>query len=227
MKIKHGVLALILSGLMNTSAQAALVMDATRYIFKGDQSAISVTVENTSDRLFGGQVWLDNVTETDTRPSLVATPSFFRLKGKERQVFRVIRASEHVPQDRESVYWLNLQDIPPAKEGSGISVAMRTRVKVFYRPVALVKGRGKAEEFLQVENKDGRSTLKNPTPYVFVIGSLLDKKGQVQTLTQTQQEKLALFMPGDALDITGLNVSEVSALSDLGALVTHTIGKKA
>lgn len=226
MKIKHGVLALILSGLMSTGAQAALVMDATRYIFKGDQPAISVTVENTSDRLFGGQVWLDNITETDTRPSLVATPSFFRIKGKDRQVFRVIRASEHVPEDKESVYWLNLQDIPPAREGSGISVAMRTRVKVFYRPAGLVKDRVKAEERLQVEKQGDRLMLKNPTPYVFVIGSLLNEKGKVQTLTQAQQEKLALFMPGDALDITGLNVSQVSALSDLGSLTTHTIGKK-
>ncbi|HCR3451308.1 TPA: fimbria/pilus periplasmic chaperone [Citrobacter werkmanii] len=227
MKIKHGVLALILSGLISTGAQAALVMDATRYIFKGDQPAISVTVENTSDKLFGGQVWLDNITEKDTRPSLVATPSFFRIKGKERQVFRVIRASEHVPQDKESVYWLNLQDIPPAREGSGISVAMRTRVKVFYRPASLVRDRVKAEERLQVESRDGRTVLKNPTPYVFVIGSLLDAKDRVLTLTQAQQEKLTLFMPGDTVDITGLNVSRVSALSDLGALVTYTIGKKA
>lgn len=224
--LKQGALALMLSGLLSAGAQAALVMDATRYVFKGDQPAISVTVENTTEKLFGGQVWLDNITEKDSRPSLVATPSFFKVKGKGRQVFRVIKASEHVPEDRESVYWLNLQDIPPAMEGSGISVAMRTKVKVFYRPASLVKGRAKAEEQLQVERRGERLVLKNPTPYVFVIGSLLDGKGKVLTLTQAQQEKLTMFLPQDELDVTGLEVKKVSALTDLGSLVEHTIGRQ-
>lgn len=224
---RRGVLALVLSGLMSAGAQAALVMDATRYVFKGDQPAISVTVENTADRLFGGQVWLDNITEKDTRPSLVATPSFFKVEGGARQVFRVIKASEHVPEDRESVYWLNLQDIPPAMEGSGISVAMRTKVKVFYRPASLVSGRAKAEEQLKTEKRGDRMVLKNPTPYVFVIGSLMDAKGRVQTLTTAQQEALTLFLPQAELDVTGLDIKKVSALTDLGSLVDYTIDAKA
>lgn len=227
MKRKTGLLALVLVGLMSARAQAALVMDATRYVFKGDQQAISVTVDNATDRLFGGQVWLDNMPGMDTRPGLVATPSFFKVKGKSRQVFRVIKASDHIPQDRETVYWLNLQEIPPALEGSGISVAMRTKVKVFYRPASLVSSRAKAEERLQTVTRDGRQWLKNPTPFVFVIGGLLDGQGKPQTLTQAQQEKLTLFMPDDELDITGLTVKKVSALTDQGSLVTHTIGKQA
>lgn len=56
-------------------------------------------------------------------------------------------ASDHLPQDKESVYWLNLQDIPPALGGSGIAIALRTKLKLFIvlKPCwKAVKGRKKA-----------------------------------------------------------------------------------
>lgn len=121
------------------SAMASLAVDQTRYIFRGDKDALTITVTNNDkERTFGGQAWVDNIVEKDTRPTFVVTPSFFKVKPNGQQTLRIIMASDHLPKDKESVYWLNLQDIPPALEGSGIAVALRTKLKLFYRPKALL-----------------------------------------------------------------------------------------
>lgn len=76
-------------------------------------------------------------------------------------------ASDHLPKDKESVYWLNLQDIPPALKGSGIAIALRTKLKLFYRPEALLKDRKGAEEGISLQVRpDGRTMLVNTTPYI-------------------------------------------------------------
>ena len=51
--------------------------------------------------------------------------------------------AEHLPQDRETVYWLNVLEIPPKpKAGSDaaeddLQLAVRSRLKLFYRPKGL------------------------------------------------------------------------------------------
>ncbi|WP_180821372.1 fimbria/pilus periplasmic chaperone, partial [Vibrio parahaemolyticus] len=43
-----------------------------------------------------------------------------------------------LPQDRESVYYFNLREIPPrSKEANVLQIALQTRIKLFYRPKAL------------------------------------------------------------------------------------------
>lgn len=225
-KLKQLGLSLLMAGGMLSCAPAAwasLTLDSVRYVFTGDKPSLAITITNPDERVFGGQVWVDNIVEQDTRPSFVVTPSFFKVKGRGSQSLRVIKAADHMPQDKESVYWLNLQDIPPALKESGLAIALRTRVKMFYRPEALVKGRPDAEANIKIERRPGAQVLVNPTPYIFAINGLLDDKGAPQKLGDTTAEKLLMFMPGDAVDITGLNVSQVVAVNDYAAVKTYTI----
>lgn len=209
------------------AAQASLTLDSMRYVFTGDKGALSVTVSNPDKRTFGGQAWVDNIVEKDTRPSFVVTPSFFRVKGENKQVLRIIKASDHMSSDKESIYWLNLQDIPPALEGSGLAIALRTRVKLLYRPAGLVKGRVNAEENITVQNRPGSLALVNTTPYIFAVSSVLDDKGATQKLSSKAAEQLLMFMPGDAVDISGLKVTQVTAINDYGEAKTYRLKAQA
>ncbi|MFQ2048367.1 fimbria/pilus periplasmic chaperone [Aeromonas veronii] len=204
------------------SAQAALSMDQTRYIFTGDKESVTVTVTNESKKTFGGQAWVDNIIEKDTRPTFVVTPSFFKLKGEGKQVLRVIQAND-LPQDKESVYWLNLQDIPPAMEGSGLAVALRTKVKLFYRPAGLLKNRKGAEAGLTLSPRPGSMALVNNTPYIFAISAVADANGKALTLAPESAEKLLMFMPGDAVAVPA-GVAKVDSVDDYGAVQTVTLG---
>ncbi|EDC6228524.1 fimbria/pilus periplasmic chaperone [Salmonella enterica subsp. enterica serovar Eastbourne] len=208
-------------------AMASLAADQTRYIFRGDKDALTVTVTNNDKtRTFGGQAWVDNIVEKDTRPTFVVTPSFFKVKPGGQQTLRIIMASDHLPKDKESVYWLNLQDIPPALEGSGIAIALRTKLKLFYRPEALLKDRKGAEEGISLQTRpDGRTMLVNTTPYIYAIGSLLDANSKKITVDNDTALKLLMFRPGDEVQVKG-NVVKVSSLSDWGELQTWTINRK-
>ena len=143
------------------SALAALTVDQTRYIFRGDKEALTITVTNNDkERTFGGQAWVDNIVEQDTRPTFVVTPSFFKVKPNGQQTLRIIMASDHLPKDKESVYWLNMQDIPPALEGSGIAIALRTKLKLFYRPAALLAGRKGADQRQRARNGQDKAVCE-------------------------------------------------------------------
>ncbi|WP_426347879.1 fimbria/pilus periplasmic chaperone [Cronobacter universalis] len=209
------------------SALASLAADQTRYIFQGDKDALTITVTNNDkERTYGGQAWVDNIVEKDTRPTFVVTPSFFKVKPQGQQTLRIIKASDHLPKDKESVYWLNLQDIPPALEGSGIAIALRTKLKLFYRPEALINGRKGAEEGISLQSRpDGRTMLVNTTPYIYAIGSLLDAKDKKIEVDTDTAQKLLMFMPGDEVQVKG-NVAKVASLNDYGELQTWVINQK-
>lgn len=209
------------------SAFASLAADQTRYIFRGDKEALTITVTNNDKtRTFGGQAWVDNIVEKDSRPTFVVTPSFFKVKPQGQQTLRIIMASDHLPKDKESVYWLNLQDIPPALEGSGIAIALRTKLKLFYRPKELIDGRKGAEEGISLQSRpDGRTMLVNTTPYIYAIGSLLDASGKKIATDNETAQKLLMFMPGDEVQVKG-NVVKVESLNDYGDLQTWSINKR-
>lgn len=222
---KTGWVKALLVGVMmagwGTTAQAALSMDQTRYIFSGDKESVSVTVTNESNKTFGGQTWVDNIVEKDTRPTFVVTPSFFKLKGQGKQVLRIIKAND-LPQEKESVYWLSLQEIPPAMEGSGLAVALRTKVKLFYRPAGLLKNRKGAEAGLTLSPRPGSMALVNSTPYIFAISAVADANGKALTLAPESAEKLLMFMPGDAVTVPA-GVAKVDSIDDYGAVQTVTL----
>ncbi len=221
------VLGGCLAALISHSAVASLATDQTRYIFRGDEAALTITVtNNNTEHMFGGQAWVDNIVEKDTRPTFVATPSFFKVKPSGQQTLRIIMASNNLPQDKESVYWLNIQDIPPALEGSGIAVAVRTRLKLFYRPISLISGRKGAEEGISSRIRpDGKTILVNTTPYIFAVGELLDNNGTKIATDADTTQKLLMFMPGDEVQVKG-NVAKIKSLNDYGELQTWSINKK-
>lgn len=209
-------------------ALATLSTDLTRYIFRGDKDSLTITVKNNDkERLFGGQAWVENIVEKDTRPTFVVTPSFFKVQAAGQQTLRVIMASDNLPQDRESVYWINLQDIPPALKGSGLSIALRTKMKLFYRPASLLAGRKGAEQGISLRTRpDGQTFLVNSTPYIFAISVLQDANNKSLAVDEGTAQKLLMFMPGDEVAVKG-GVERVVSLSDAGEEQVWRINQKA
>lgn len=209
--------------MMVNTASAALALNATRYIYEGNVSSISAIVNNASDKMYGAQVWVANMDKKDTRPVFVATPPFFKIKGHGKQVFRIMKMTDFMPKNKESIYWLNLQEIPQAQKGNGLSMAIRTRVKLLYRPQSLIKGRKGAESTMTIEHLPGQQWLVNSTPYIFAIGALLNNHNKAIVLNSADINKLTMFMPGDKINITGKTVKAVESLNDYGALNTYVL----
>ncbi|KAE8762034.1 fimbria/pilus periplasmic chaperone [Paraburkholderia madseniana] len=165
--------------LLAGNANASVTIGGTRVVYPLDQREVTVKLENDSGTPSLVQVWIDDG-HPDAKPGeikvpFVITPPIFRMDPKKSQTLRVIYSGEAVPTDRESVYWLNVLDIPPKADNKDnanlLQLAYRTRIKVFVRPPKLA---GKPEDApAQLSwkvtaapgGKGEALSVSNPTPY--------------------------------------------------------------
>ncbi|WP_437676671.1 fimbrial biogenesis chaperone [Sorangium sp. So ce131] len=112
-------------------------------IYPADHREVAVEVRNNGDKPTLVQAWLDRG-DADQAPDTInvpflLTPPIFRIDPGHRQTLRITYApsGEHLPQDRESVFWLNVLEVPPA--GANV-LATRSRISLFYRPQGLTSG---------------------------------------------------------------------------------------
>lgn len=67
----------------------------------------------------------------------IITPPLYRLDKDQQNVERIVLAGA-LPQDKESLYWLNIKAIPAAsRKDNTLQIAVKTRIKLIYRPAAL------------------------------------------------------------------------------------------
>lgn len=152
----------------------------TRVIINEDDKEKSFVVQNLSDKKPSLiQAWISDFADTgmsinDNVPFLI-TPPIAKINKNKSKTLRVISVSElkdKLPKDRESVFWINVLDVPPKDSEpkvNEINLAFRTRIKLFYRPSALRSSTIEAAENLKVDiqkNKTGYSIkLTNSHPY--------------------------------------------------------------
>ncbi|WP_153070434.1 fimbria/pilus periplasmic chaperone, partial [Escherichia coli] len=75
---------------------------------------------------------------------LVVLPPVQRIEpGKPSQIkIQALPAAKQLPQDRETLYYFNLREIPPkSNKPNTLQIALQTRIKLFYRPAAIVPNR--------------------------------------------------------------------------------------
>ncbi|EAA1645034.1 fimbrial chaperone protein [Salmonella enterica subsp. enterica serovar Richmond] len=215
-KIIFKSIVLIIGILTGSQAIAAFTLNGTRFIYDEGRKNISVEVTNVTNNTYGGQVWVDNTTTPSSEVYFTPAPSFFKISGKEKQVVRLLNINSNLPTDRESLFWLNVQEIPPAskEEGNVLALALNTQVKLFYRPKAIKDEREKAEQQLV---RDG-TKLKNPTPYYFAITSV-SINGIKITPSNSLDKKLSQMAPFSEIDIgqTLSGTVVIEAIDDYGA----------
>jgi fimbrial chaperone protein len=224
-KLKNCCVALALMAVLG-QAQAAFVINGTRFIYPAGQNSIVATVRNQAKLTYGGQVWVASSVANQEQANFVPSPTFFKLSPGQAQVVRILGVQEsQLPTDRESLFLLNIQEIPPApKPGSNaISIAMNTQVKLIYRPEALAQGRRAAEQQLRVSRTASGLKLENPTPYYLAI-STLQVNGQRAPVNAATDKALATLAPFSTIEVTDTfapGAISADLLDDHGA--SHTV----
>ncbi|MDI7660055.1 fimbrial chaperone [Cronobacter universalis] len=215
--------------LFTASSHAAFVLNSTRYVFDEKRENISVQVDNQSTQEYGGQIWIENQDQNDKNVYFVPSPTFFKVADQHKQILRILKINDALPKDKESLFWINIQEIPKApKEGmNALSIALHTQVKMFYRPDALKEKREGAEQNIKMISSDGNTILWNDTPYYFAIISV-KQNGTPVKMSGDIKDKLSVFAPGDKVSlgqlITGTSLSIV-AFDDYGVDKEYKINK--
>ena len=86
---------------------------------------------------------------------------------------RFIYSGSGLPTDRESQVWINIQEIPPKPENENtLQLAVRSKIKLFYRPQQIEADLPAAVKKLQWYVENGTLKLKNNSPLFITIGDL-------------------------------------------------------
>ncbi|EPB5915904.1 molecular chaperone [Citrobacter amalonaticus] len=172
---------LLIAGLLAANlTQASVRPLLTRVVAYAEDRETAVEVLNSSGEAYMVQSWLEDLHGRDSDLPLVLTPPVMKLAGKSQGKLRLVVMKGAIPQDRESAYWLSVQEIPPKAKNPAdnrLLVAIRSRIKVFVRPEGLSSaGAREAAKQLtwSVEQDGGKRWLKatNPTPYHISFGEL-------------------------------------------------------
>lgn len=234
-------LVIMVMALFIPQSHAEIYLGATRLIVNGKDKEATLRVTNEGRSAVLLQVWVDNG-DSEAEPEKIATPftvspPILRLDGKRAQRLRVLfTGAEHtLPSDRESVFWLNVLEIPPkvANTASQMQMAFRTRIKLFYRPRSLqtVNTTNVQEQLRFSLAKQGGNpvlVVGNPTPFHQTLLEMTvgrDKQQAVATLVPENGMVSPKGQADFALTATKGPVSAgmkvfYSVLDDFGSVVT-------
>jgi len=165
----------LLGALLAPQAQAAIALDRTRVIFDGGQNSVSLNISNQNKQLpYLAQGWLEDVQGNKIQSPLTVLPPVQRVEpGKPSQVkVQALPAAKQLPQDRETLYYFNLREIPPKSDKPNtLQIALQTRIKLFYRPAAIAPQQNAApwQEQLTLTKQGDKYVVNNPTPYYVTL----------------------------------------------------------
>lgn len=177
------VVVALLGATVVQQVQAAIALDRTRVIFDGSQNSVSLNISNQNKQLpYLAQGWLEDEQGNKIQSPLTVLPPVQRIEpGKPSQVkIQALPAAKQLPQDRETVYYFNLREIPPKSDKPNtLQIALQTRIKLFYRPatIAVQKNAAPSQEQLTLSKQGDKYVVNNPTPYYVTIVDAGNKKG--------------------------------------------------
>lgn len=172
--------------LASPRAGAVVNIDRTRIVVPNASDVVTFNlVNNSTEQPALVQLWIDTgdptVPPDKIRSPLVLLPPMFRLEANEQRNVRLLIADpKQLPTDRESVFWLNVYQMPPVNQQQDkqrLILPIRLRIKVFIRRGALPAPQEEDLSKLTFTQASGNLCVHNPTPWHLTISGV-DIDGQ-------------------------------------------------
>ncbi|WP_426318477.1 fimbria/pilus periplasmic chaperone [Pseudoduganella sp. R-43] len=173
------------------TANANIIISGTRVIYPADEREVTVKLSNEGKTPVLAQVWLDDgdasATPGSAKVPFALTPPLSRIDPRKGQHLRLMYTHDALPKDKESLFWLNVLEVPPrAEKGERpqnmLQLAIRSRIKVFFRPAGLPGDPRDAAAkvhwaWRKAESGNYVLTATNPTPYHVTFSKLTASAG--------------------------------------------------
>lgn len=216
------MIGLVTAGLHLASgqAEAGVVISGTRQIYPQQRREITVRVSNDdlrAPRLV--QVWMDSgdaqlSAERSDVPFSI-TPPVFRVEPGKSQAIRLVYTQEPLPADKESVFWLNVLEVPPRdhapeasageEEANQLRFAFRIRTKLFFRPEGLPGAAHEAPGQLTWSLPPGRRgvlRVSNPSAYHVTFHEVVLAMGPPAEARLIRLDQQGMVAPYASLDFS-------------------------
>ncbi|EOZ1915535.1 fimbria/pilus periplasmic chaperone [Escherichia albertii] len=163
-----GLLPLLISSMI-LPAHAGIVIYGTRIIYPAENKEVMVQLMNQGNRSSLVQAWIDDG-DTSLPPEKIQvpfmlTPPVAKVGANSGQQIKIRIMPNRLPTNKESIFYLNILDIPPnSPEDEGknaLKFAMQNRIKLFYRPVGVASVNKETFKKLRVNNSSNGLIIKN------------------------------------------------------------------
>ncbi|RDK95821.1 fimbrial chaperone protein [Enterobacillus tribolii] len=200
------------------SQAGGVALGATRIVYPSDSKQVSLPVTNSDGQnFFLINSWIED--EKGTKSThFVITPPLFVIKSGKENTLRIIHSGPALPQDRETLYWLNVKAIPAVdkdkKNGNTLQLAITSRIKLFYRPGGLAQGADSAVDSITLNRQGNELIFKNPTPYYISLVNLRAGTRMLPNTTLAPLQSTSLTLPAGAGNEIGYrNINDYGSVS--------------
>jgi P pilus assembly chaperone PapD len=185
-----------------SAANAGVVIGGTRVIYDGNKKESSISVNNPDTTPYLIQSWVETQNGGAEKAPFIITPPLYRLDKDQQNVERIVLTGA-LPQDKESLYWMNIKAIPaaPGKDNT-LQIAVKTRIKLIYRPAAL-KGVIPEElaDKLTWQRSGNQIQVTNPTNVVMNFNEISVNGKKLEEVSYVLPGATARFnLPNDVSD---------------------------
>lgn len=188
-------LALIALVMVSGLAQGSVVLGGTRVIYDASKKESNISVKNPTGRPFLVQSWVKNNNNTNDPPPFIVTPPLFRLDSEKENMLRIINTGDNLPQDRESLFWLNVKAIPSSvdKDANTLQIAVNTQIKLLYRPKDLPGNLDDAANALNWRQEGRQLKVTNNSPYYMNFHSVKINGQEIDSATMAPPKSTTTF----------------------------------
>lgn len=194
------ILTLLLGGWASQCIAGGIVLERTRVIYDARKKEAALPVANRSENLpYLLQSWVDNAQGTARGPFII-TPPLFRLNADSDSSLRIIKSSDNIASNKESLFFINVRAIPAksqsADENNTLTLIFKTRIKLFYRPEDLIGKPYDAYKSLEYKYENNDLYIYNPSAYYVVFAGLAlgktDLTNKIEYIAPGEHKRLAV-----------------------------------
>ncbi|MEG1398877.1 MAG: fimbria/pilus periplasmic chaperone [Acinetobacter sp.] len=217
---------------------AEIILHGTRVIYPSDAREVTLQVSNNGSKPSLVQAWIDDgdpkSTPDQSKVPFMITPPISRVDPTKSQSLRIsaLPNAAQLDQKKETVYWLNVLDIPPKPTANSkdaipdnfLQLAIRSRIKFFYRPASLKDDANLAVEKLQWIKNGQTLMVKNPTPFHITMTAVYQHDGTQPVDLLPKGLMLSPFSE-DKIQLKTANTEKLSFINinDYGGRIEHQI----
>lgn len=230
----------VVSALATPLSHAEIVLHGTRVIYPSDAREVTLQLSNNGNKPSLVQAWIDDgdakSTPDQSKVPFMISPPISRVEAEKGQTLRItaLPTAAQLDQKQESVFWLNVIDIPPkpsAKNGEAVpdnfvQLAIRSRIKFFYRPAAIKTDLSTAVKQLQWRQSGSQLLIKNPSPMHITMISILQQQGNANSAADLLPQGLMIQpFSEEQVRLKGNNINEMKFIyiNDFGGRIEQAI----
>ena len=230
----------VVSALATPLSHAEIVLHGTRVIYPSDAREVTLQLSNNGNKPSLVQAWIDDgdakSTPDQSQVPFMISPPISRVEAEKGQTLRItaLPTAAQLDQKQETIFWLNVIDIPPkpsAKDGAAVpenfvQLAIRSRIKFFYRPAAIKTDLSTAVKQLQWRQSGAQLVINNPSPMHITMISIFQNQRNIDKPVDLLPQGLMIKpFSEEKVDLKGqdMNSMQFVYINDFGGRIEHAI----